>query len=216
MIKKLQILFILFLSQANVLFSQINDDVAAKKNQFYVRTIINQINVGYLHSIIPAVSLSLEAGWQFNYISNFHYTGSPLPFKLIYKNLDYSGLSLRLNPNFNISEFWILSPLIGYQDLYAKKIIYDPGNFGGVSDASYAEYSQRISEIIVQLLIYEQDPDIPIQFYVGPGIRFQHLYNAYSIEGTVDHKVPSDRKEDHTVTYFPCIIVGIKFLFAWF
>jgi hypothetical protein len=216
MVKKLQILFLILLSQANVLFSQINDEITEKKNQFYVRTIINQINVGYLHSIGPAVSFSFEAGWQFNYIANFHYTGSPFPFKLIYKNLDYSGLSLRFSPVFKISELWTISPLIGYQDLYAKKIIYDPGNFAGVSDAEYAEYSQRISEIIFQILFYKQDPDIPIQFYFGPGIRFQHLYNAYSIEGTVDHKVPSDRKENHTITYFPTIIVGIKFLFAWF
>jgi hypothetical protein len=186
MIKRLLILFIILSSQADFLFSQINEEISQKKNQFYVRSIINQINVGYLHSIIPAVSFSFECGYQFRYLSEFRYTGAIIPFNLVYQNLN------------------------------AKKIIKDPGGSDDAPDTDYSEYSQRISEIIVQILFYKQNPDIPIQFYFGLGIRFQHLYNDYSMEGTVDHKEPSDRKEDYTITYYPMIIVGLKFQFAWF
>lgn len=51
---------------------------------------------------------------------------------------------------------------VGYQNLYAGKIIYDPGTFGGVSDASYSEYSQKIDELIAQVILYKEDLDIPM------------------------------------------------------
>ena len=198
------------------MLSQNRVAIAEKKNQFYVKTIINQINVGYSRSIIPSISLSVEAGYQFSYLSEWHYKGTVIPLELVYKNLAYSGYSFRFSPNFHVDKNWSISPLVGYQNLYANKIIYDPGNFGGVSNAVYDEYSQRIHEIITQILFYQQIPDIPMQFYFGLGMRFQHLYNDYSIEGTVDYKKPSDRNEDYSITYFPSIIIGLKITFVWF
>ena len=214
--KRLMILFVVFFYADNFLFAQMETDIAGKKNLFYVKSIINQLNVGYCRSIIPAISLSFECGYQFSYLNDLHYTGSVFPLQYIYRNLAYSGVSVRLSPNFKISELWTISPLIGYQDLYAKKIIDDPGSFAGDSDASYSEYSQRIDEMIAQMLFFKQIQDIPIQYYFGIGIRFQHLHNSYSVEGSVDHKEPSDRKEKSTIITFPSIIIGLKFLFVWF
>jgi hypothetical protein len=114
------IFIVILLYLDNLLFAQIDEEIAEKKNQFYVKSIINQINVGYLHSIIPAVSFSFECGYQICYLSDMHYKGSIFPVELVYKNLAYSGLSLRFSPNFNVSESWTISPLVGYQNLYAK------------------------------------------------------------------------------------------------
>jgi hypothetical protein len=216
MIKRLTILIVIVFCQDTFLFSQMETEIAGKKNQFFVKSIVNQINVGYTRSLIPAISLSFEGGYQLRYLSDLHYKGSIFPVELLYRNLAYSGLSVRFSPNFNLNAYWTISPLVGYQNLYTRKIIFDPGASGSGSDDDYSEYSQRVHEIIAQVLIYKQDPDIPIQFYFGLGMRFQHLYNAYSIDGTVHHKTPSDRKEDHTITYFPSIIIGLKFIFVWF
>jgi len=132
------------------------------------------------------------------------------------KNLGYSGFRMRLCPNFKLSESWTISPLIGYQILKTKKIIDEPGDYAGIPNASYREYSQKINEVIAQILFYKQFQDIPIQYYLGLGIRFQHLHNSYSIEGRVDNRKASDRKENYSITHFPSIIFGLKFLFAWF
>jgi len=214
--KKLLILLVVYSSISGSLSAQIDSEIEGKKNLFYVKSIINQINVGYQRSIIPAISLSFECGYQFRYLSDFHYKGSPFPIEMVYKNLGYSGISLRFSPDFHYAKNWTISPLIGYQNLFARKIIDDPGSFGGSSDASYSEYSQRVNEIIGQLLFYKQFEDIPVQFYFGLGIRFQHLTNYYTVEGRANQPIPSNRVDDYKITHFPSFIIGLKFIFVWF
>jgi hypothetical protein len=211
----LQFSFLLFFLP-QIIFAQIDSEISTKKNIFYVKSIVNQINFGYTRSILPLLSISFEGGYQIRYLTEWEYTGRIIPIEYIYKNLNYSGFTLRLCPNLNFAENWHFSSLVGAQNLFAKKIVYNPGASGGISDAQYKEYSQRIREVIIQLIFSHQLSDIPIQFYFGVGFRFQHLYNVYFIEGTADRKQFSDRKEDYSVTNYPSFIIGLKFIFAWF
>jgi hypothetical protein len=185
-----------------------------KKNQLYVRTMINQINLGYDRAVSSRVSLSLEGGYQVNYLNGWTYTGNFMHFYLLYRNLAYYGWSIRFSPKIRIGKNWAVGPLAGYQDLTCNNVTYDPGHFAGEDD-TYQEYQQTIKEMIVQAIFYRR-LNQTVQFYLGLGARFQHIFDTYKIEGNTRHTYPSNRKDDYNTIYFPQIIVGFEFSFARF
>jgi hypothetical protein len=194
------------------------NDSLVKPNQFYFRTIFCQPNIGYTRSLTKRISLSFELGYQFNVTGNLYYGGSPFPYNRIINNLSFSGYSVRISPNFSLGKNFIIGPLVGFQNLYASKVTNDPGHFAG-EDREYDVYSQKINELIVQLIFYKRLKKPFVQFYFGIGTRVQHLRKEYSIEGFNSqglHLLPSNRIDDYWKMVFPTFTIGLKFVFFRF
>jgi hypothetical protein len=218
--KKIAPFFFLFIFSINSILANDKNDSLKKPNQLYFRTIFCQLNIGYNRLITNTTSLSFEVGYQFNVTGNLYFGGGPFwgPYFYLANNLSFSGYSIRISPNFSLGKNFIIGPLVGYQSLFASKVTYDPGHFAG-EDKEYDVYSQKINEIIAQLIFYIKLKKPFMQFYFGIGTRFQNLRKEYSIEGYNSsglHLVPSDRIDDYRVTIFPTFTIGLKFIFLKF
>ena len=218
--KKFSPFLILFCLFANSMLAKDKNDSLIKPNQLYFRTIFCQLNIGYNRLITNTTSLSFEVGYQFNVTGNLYYGGGPFWGTIIHvaNNLSFSGYSIRISPSFSLGKNFSIGPLVGYQSLFASKVTYDPGHFGG-EDREYDVYSKKINEIIAQLIFYINLKKPFMQFYFGIGTRFQNLRKEYSIEGYHSsglHLLPSNRIDDYRVTIFPTFTIGLKFIFFKF
>ena len=205
----------LFLFTIEINAQSTHELTSENRNCFYVRTIINQPNIGYTHKLNSVWGLSFEAGYQFCLLNEIHYTGAPGAFDMWFRNLGYQGFNVGLGPEFKLSQKWKLNPMLGYANLFAPKVIYDPGQFAG-EDSKYDVYSQQVNEISLKIILYKNFRKAPIQFYIGQGVKFQIYYNAYSIYGYVHQERPSDRTETGLNTIFNLLIIGLKFNFIQF
>jgi hypothetical protein len=196
-----------------VINAQSNHDLTPEnRNCFYVRTIINQPNIGYTHKLNSVWGLSFEAGYQFCLLNEIHYTGAPMAIDKWFRNLGYQGFNVGLGPELKLSQRWKLNPILGYANLFAPKVFYDPGDFAG-EDTKFSVYSQKVNEISFKIIFLKSFRKAPIQFYVGQGMKFQFYYNAYSIEGYGHIELPSNRIETGLNTIYNFLIVGFKFKF---
>jgi|WetSurMetagenome_2_1015567.scaffolds.fasta_scaffold64131_1 hypothetical protein len=112
--QKTPVLLLLLLFLLATASGQENAAPVTKKNQLYVRTMINQINLGYDRTISRRFSLSLEGGYQINYLNGWQNRGNIMPFYLLYRNLAYYGWSIRFSPKIRIGKSWAIGPLAGY------------------------------------------------------------------------------------------------------
>ena len=137
-----------------IINAQSNHDLTPeKRNCFYVKTIINQPNIGYTYNFNSIWGLSFETGYQFCLLDEIHYTGSP--FDMWFRNLGYQGFNVGLGPEFKISQRWKLNTKFGYANLFAPKVFDDPGQFQG-EDTQISVYSQKVNEISFKIIFLKK------------------------------------------------------------
>ncbi len=207
--RKVFLFIFLYFSIALQIFSQGNS------GSFFIKGTINEVTLGYEGQVTPTAHILIDAGYRFNYISDWYFPGSAIPFQYIYKWLGYYGWIFHLNPSFRLSNrFWI-GPLLGYNHLYFNKIINDPGQFSGNSEAKYQEWSQINDEIVLQcqgqFILFNIKR--PVFLFFGVGLKTCFEQRNFIVDGTRKHKKPSTEIINVT-TVKPTITAGLKWNFV--
>jgi hypothetical protein len=166
--------------------------------------------MGFETRISPDINISVEGGYRLNFLDSWHYQGSPIPVEYLYRFLAFSGFSIRVAAKCKVSKRSYIAPVIGYQRLNCKEVIYDPGGYGGGGDTEYKVWSQHNDEFVLQLIHYINLGRVPYrtQFFYGAGIKTCGLSKQYSIDGRGDHKTPSNQRVNETV-FQPCATFGL-------
>lgn len=166
-----------------------------KPNNIFLKVFINEIGLGYERTIDPAVNISIEAGYRFNYLDSWENEGSAIPVEYLYRFLAFQGFTFRLDLKCKVSRRSYLSPVFGYQRLYCPKVIWNPGGFAGTDDEEYKVWSQHNDEYVIQLIHYISLGyfPYPVQFFYGVGLKICTMSEQYSIDGYPNYKKPSDK-----------------------
>jgi len=180
-----------------------------KKNSFTYRPVINQLSVAYERAITPRFSLSFEPGYVYNILSTYYYKGNLFDWGYC-QILAFNGYSLKFNINFfnkNKTEYFQIAFL--NQNLSSKKIIWDEGYFAGNVTGEYSEYTQKNKDYAVQLFNYQKIKNCSTWIFIGIGAKLRYYDIQYSINGTGEHKNPSNETvSKHFIK--PILNIGIR------
>ena len=189
----------------------------SKPSNIFLKLQLDEIDLGFETRVSPDVNLSVEGGYRLNFLNSWHYQGEPIPVEYLYRFLAFSGFSFRVAAKCKVSNRSSIAPVIGYQRLYCKEVIYDPGGYGGGGDSEYKVWSQHNDEFVLQLIHFVNlgPAPYPVQFFYGIGIKICDLSEHYSIDGRGDHKIPSNQVVRKS-TLQPCATFGVIIKLASF
>jgi hypothetical protein len=183
-----------------------------KPSNIYLKLLVDEIDLGFETRVSPGVNMTVEAGYRFNYLDSWHYSGQPVPVEYLYRFLAFSGFICRVEVKCKVSRCSYIVPVLGYQHLYCPEVIYDPAGYAGSGDKTYQVWSQYNDEFVLQLLHHIDLGRFlsRVQFFYGIGGKLCKATRYYSIDGRGDHQIPSNQVVNVTI-FQPLVTFGFIF-----
>ncbi len=204
--KALIFLFVLFFISANMNAQKIGFQLGAKT--------MHEIHINSFMNFSDSTKLGLRISYYIAFAEELYMEqGGIIPVEFLIHGINQKGFGLGLfykGKSRKTSKRWN-QYTIEYQRLSSGNYIWDEGKFGGSSEESYQEFTDKYNNVS---FIYSRHIDLGSnnrwELVWEYGATLKIIERSYSIDGTYSSKTPSDKIE-HLISGAPVFRFGFNY-----